>query len=178
MRHMATRCSSSGCLRLVWLHSYYKPTLFCSCDGIRPGWVESISPMESNAYQIEASQAQWSCASSFEMFTQPFLHRAQPKARGPDWSFRASLSVVAPVISWPTACFRHEPVGVSRRMSLISSPLGSFAEPTLDELRRYSNETEAAPQFHRCYLFSAPHVLNAADTVIVKDRRRPFVSQP
>ncbi len=68
-----------------------------------------------------------SCASSQDTFTQSILHRAWPKARGPEIGSRSALIVVDHVFSWLPARLRHVRGGVGRRMSLIRSPSGRLA---------------------------------------------------
>ncbi len=61
--------------------------LTCTCVGIDPGRVVQASLIELAMSRTEALQAQRileSCATSLEVFTQPFLHCAWPKARGPE----------------------------------------------------------------------------------------------
>ncbi len=65
-----------------------------SCDSIPPG-------------RVEPSEARWSCVSPLEIFAQSFLHRAQPKTRGPENVSTSSLSVIACVFNWPSARFFH-----------------------------------------------------------------------
>ncbi len=93
-----------------------------------------------------------SCASSHEIFTQASPHRAQPKTRGPERGSRPSLRVVI------------------HRCGQKESPTNP-TKPSFDELRWYTSGAEAVPpQFHRLYAISAPHVRNAADSVIVNVR--------
>ncbi len=94
----------------------------CTCVGIHPGRVGPASPTALTTSRTEALQARRSCASSLDIFTQSFLHRAWPKARGPEIGSRSALIVVAHVFSWPPARLRHVRGGVGRRRSLISSP--------------------------------------------------------
>ncbi len=57
----------------VCQHYHLEP--HCVTDiGIYPGWVEPASAIELTTSRIVAFQARRSCATSNEMFAQPFLH--------------------------------------------------------------------------------------------------------
>ncbi len=73
--------------------------LACTCVGIHPGRVEPASPIVLTASRTEALHARRSCTSSLDTSTQSFLHRAWPKARGPEVGSRSALIVVAHVFS-------------------------------------------------------------------------------
>ncbi len=74
-----------------------------SCGGIHSGRVKKASPIELTTSRIEAPQARRACASSWETYTWSFLHRAQPKTRGPERGSRSSSNVVVHVFSWSPA---------------------------------------------------------------------------
>ncbi len=58
--------------------------LTCTLDGVHQGRVELASPIELTTTRIEVPQARRSCSRSLKIFIQSFLHRAQPKNRGPE----------------------------------------------------------------------------------------------
>ncbi len=51
---------------------------------------------------------------SHAIFAQPFLHRVQPKTRGPERGSRSALIVVAHIFSWPPVRLRHVRGGVGK----------------------------------------------------------------
>ncbi len=68
--------------------------LACACVGIHPGRVEPASPIVLTASRTGVLQARRSCTISLNTSTQTFLHRAWPKARGPEVGFTPALIVV------------------------------------------------------------------------------------
>ncbi len=101
--------------------------LTCTCVGIHQGRVELASPIALTTSRTEALQAQRSCASLLDTFTQSFLHRSWPKIRGPEIGSRSAFIMVAHVFSWPPTQLHHVQGGVGRRRHLLSSPSGRFA---------------------------------------------------
>ncbi len=93
---------SSGWLPITGENQSLEGVL-CTCGGVHPGRAELASSMESTASRIQAPEARRSCASSLGIFTQPLLHRTQPKLRGS----RSSLSIVVHVFCWPPARLGH-----------------------------------------------------------------------
>ncbi len=90
-------------LRLLSSHENTVYLLTCTCVGIHPGRVEPASPVALTTSRTEALQARRSCASSLDIFTQSYLHRAWPKTRDPEVGSRSALIVVANVFSCPPA---------------------------------------------------------------------------
>ncbi len=83
------------------------------CVGFHPGRVELASELAMS--RMDAFQAQWSCASSLEAFTQPCLLRVWPKNCGPERDTKSALIVIAHVFSWPPVRLRQVRSGVDRK---------------------------------------------------------------
>ncbi len=119
-----TMACNNQCMTLDPCHKtarlYWNPT--CPCVGIHLGRVEPVSPIDLTTLRTEAAQARRSCASAQETFTQPFLHRVQPKICGPERGSRPALVVVAHIFSGPPVSLRHVRGGAGRSRSLPSSP--------------------------------------------------------
>ncbi len=83
-----------GCVNQLYISCF-----ICACGGIHPGRVEPAIPIELITSWKEAPQARRSCATSFENFTQSFLHHAQPKTHGSGRDYRSSLNVIDHIFS-------------------------------------------------------------------------------
>ncbi len=166
-------------------------TFALTCVGTQPGWVEPASPIELTTSGTEAPQAQRSCTSSLETFTQSFPHRAWLKIRGPESGSRSVLSGVTHVFSWPPARLRHIRGGVGRRWSLISLPSGCLAAwpnqwsvlfessaGILVRQRRRCISTDGTQSLHLTRRMRRVLSLSKTSNILLSATRTSHVSQP
>ncbi len=130
------------------------------------GRVEPATPIELTTSWTEVPQARWSCASSPEAFTQPILHSACPKTRGPERGsiyFQIFLESRDQRLQLASSSFsplprrRGQELVPNNFMFRTSRSGAKSTKSSLDELRRFACEAEAAPHFCRWYATSVFH---------------------